>query len=148
MNHTRTMGQRERSVRPTASVALLSLMFVILAATACSGRRGGTATEQLDAEAMIVGPVPVSVENRSQFIVNVFVVRGSLRQRLGEVPPSSTARLVVPVAYTNDRAGFSLQVRTVGSQSQFNSDQFAPQAGDGLLLTVLGRISNSTVVVQ
>jgi hypothetical protein len=101
-----------------------------------------------DGESVAVGPVQVSVDNQSQFNVTVYAVRATLRQRVGEAAPSSRSTLAVPASFTDDRGGFSLQVRVVGGSAQYVSDSFTPQHGDRLLLTVQSRIVNSTVVLR
>jgi hypothetical protein len=140
--------RRRGRVSPRHSrLAVLTFLLVVGSATACV-RPGGTPSPE-DEEAMLpVGPISAGVENLSQYNVTIYVVRGSLRRRVGEVAPLSKAEMQVPDMFTNDHGGFNLQVQVVGGPARYVSDTVAPQRGERLVLTVQNRIVNSSLMVQ
>ena len=127
--------------------AVACLVGCLVAATACA-HPGGALQSADEAEASLpVGPVPVSADNRSQYSVTVYAVRGSLRQRIGEVSSLSKAEMVIPESFTNDHGGVSLQVLQVGGPARFVSDRVDLQREQRVVLTIQTRIANSALTV-
>jgi hypothetical protein len=122
----------------------LALAVLLLGLAACVHRTGAP-DEVTDAS---VGPVPLIVDNRSQNAVSIYAVRGTIRERVGEVSGTSHAQMVVPETLTNDHGGFALQVLQLAGPQRYVSDVVVPQRGDRLRLTVQIRLATSTVVVQ
>jgi hypothetical protein len=124
--------------------ARLALGMLLLALSACVHRTGAPDEEN----ELSVGPVPLTVDNRSQYAVSIYAVRGTVRQRVGEIAGTSQAQMVVPESLTNDHAGFALQVLQLAGPQRYVSDVVVPQRGDRLRLTVQIRLATSTLVVE
>jgi hypothetical protein len=86
--------------------------LVLLLAAACT--RGRTPQTTRGATRAEGPPVPLTVENRYRFDVNIFVMRtGSQRQRLGTVVAATTRDLQLPASYT-DGGGLRLVADPIG----------------------------------
>lgn len=125
---------------------------VIAAAAGCAHSRPAGAPVSTpgaadSATAARVGPIPVSVENRSTRDVVVYAVRGSIRRRLGSVPGLSRASLTVPDTFTGDRGGFTLVATAISSRESYVSDAVLPQASIRLVLTLEPRLASSALAV-
>jgi hypothetical protein len=138
-----TCGTRDR--RRTLASILLALF--VAGMSACVHRTSASPGEEDDAAALI-GPVPLLVENRSQYHVTVYVFRGSLRQRVGAVAGNTRVEMTVPDMFTNDRGGLAVEVLQLAGPQAFVSDAVTPQRGERLVLTVQVRLATSMLVVE
>lgn len=145
-----TLRARRAAVRAsTLGVALLAVLVAVLAG--CARRRhpeaAGTAAAR-DAALEPVGPIAVLVENRGVVDVVVYAVRGSVRQRLGNVPGTTRMALQVPAAFTLERMPFALFVAQLAGSETYASESVAPMPGMQLQLTVQPRLVTSSLIVQ
>jgi hypothetical protein len=126
---------------------------VAIGAAGCShhqpavGARPGAAADSA-ARREAVGPVPVEIDNRGTSEVVVYVVRGSIRQRLAEASPVSRTTAVVPASFTDDRGGVVLFARPIAGSTTFTTERVYPQAGDRLVLILQPLLVESTLVVR
>lgn len=148
-------GPRSRSatLRHRAVFALLACSASAAAACAHAGSRSAppSTTAAGDSAASVraaVAPVAVEIENRSSLDAIVYAVRGSIRQRLGTVPPVSRITAVIPASFIDDRGGVALYAYHLAGNTSFTSDRVVPQPGDRLVLTLQTRLSSSTLSIQ
>jgi hypothetical protein len=132
--------------------ARIGLAACVLAAAACrTGAPPGAppgAPEELDEARLPVGPIPLSVDNRSPFHVAIYVTRGSLRQRIGSLAGTSRSHFSIPDTFTNDRGGLAIQVLQLAGPQAYVSDSFTPQRGMRVLVYVHPRLTTSTLVIE
>lgn len=123
-------------MRVLRAVPLLLLVFV----ASCSGVQTAEDPSQ--------PPPPkttVEVENRKTTDLNLYVLKGSSRLRLGTVPGMSTRTFVIPTHLIGeaDRVRFGVEVigtfgnDRIGSERRFTSEEELPvRAGEQLSLTI------------
>lgn len=88
-----------------------AVLFAAAWLAACARSRSDASTD--DAAGALAPPVPLTVENRHRFDVNVYVTRGGAQQlRLGTVVSSTSKALLVPASYA--AAGFQLVADPIG----------------------------------
>ncbi len=99
---------------PRRSVQLLAALLVVVA---CRG--SAPAPPGAEGEAPIPVSAMLSVDNRSDYVVRFYVLRGNQRHRLGNVPAGSQATFeLVPsvidreIAFFADPVGFNRTQRT------------------------------------
>lgn len=87
----------------------------------------------------------VEVDSRKTVDVNLFVLNGTRRMRLGLVPGMSTRNFVIPadLVGTSERLRFAVEVigtlghKSIGSERAFESEQeLTARPGDELKLTL------------
>lgn len=128
--------------------ACIGLAIFVLVESACRPAAPPGASEEWEETSLPVGPIQVSVDNRSPLHVTIYAARGSLRQRIGSMAGTSQSVFVIPDAFTNDRGGLALQVIQLAGPQSYVSDSFTPQRGTRLLLTVHPRLTSSTLVIE
>jgi hypothetical protein len=128
--------------------ARIGLAACVLAAAACRTGAPPGAPEELDEARLPVGPIPLSVDNRSPFHVAIYVTRGSLRQRIGSLAGTSRSQFSIPDTFTNDRGGLAIQVLQLAGPQAYVSDSFTPQRGMRVLVYVHPRLTTSTLVIE
>jgi hypothetical protein len=123
-------------MRALQAVPLLLLVFV----ASCSGAQ--------TAEDPSKPPRPkttVEVENRKTTDLNLYVLNGARRIRLGTVPGMATRNFVIPPHMIGeaDRVRFGVEVigtfgdERIGSERRFTSEEELPvRAGEQLSLTI------------
>ena len=106
------------------------LITLLLALGGCSGRRGR-------------GPAPpagprttVRVENQNFLDMNIFVMNGSQRIRLGTVSGVTTRVLTIPSNLIFGSASLRFMADPVGSTRAPISQEITVRAGDEVLLTI------------
>ena len=142
-------GPTHEHVRRPGQLARRAVV-VMAAAAGCAHARPVHAPAAASADSSTVarvGPIPVSVENRSTRDVVVYAVRGSIRRRLGSVPGLSRASLTVPDTFTADLGGFTLVATAVASRESYTSESVSPQASIRLVLTLEPRLASSALAV-
>ncbi len=109
----------------------LSLLLLLLALAACGplprARRGTAA------------PPPqttVQVENRAWLDMNIFVIRGGHRVRLGMVPATSTRVFVIPANLVFGPTSLQFLADPVGSRRTPISHEIMVRPGDRLRLMI------------
>lgn len=133
-----------RSLAPLAfAVAIAALAL----APACARARRQT-TPSDNRATVSTAPVPLAVDNRSTRDVVIFAERGSLRQRVGNVPGLSRANLRVPAAFTVDVGGFALVVTPIGGGEGYRSDPVVVQPGERLVLSLQPRLPASALRIE
>ncbi|MBA3672677.1 MAG: hypothetical protein H0W68_11750 [Gemmatimonadaceae bacterium] len=133
---------------PGTRVLGLALALSLGAAGACHRGPSSDPSAIGDEESVLIGPIPVLVDNRNQAQVSVYAFRGSVRQRIGTIAGLSQAAVIIPAVLTNDRGGVSLQVIQLAGGQTFASDVLVPKRGERLRLTVEPRLSASIVAVE
>ena len=142
--YRKTATWRARRIVQTGMTALL----MSLAAGACVRPNTSTTTPAEEEAALPVGPIPLSVNNRSTYQVNIYAIRGTIRIRVGQATSLSRTELTIPESLTNDHGGFALQVLQIGGPLQFVSDNVAPQREERVVLTIQARIVNSALSIE
>ncbi len=111
--------------------ATRTLMLLALAlAAACAGGRGAPADDP-GAE-----PTLVRVENQSWLDMNIFVVEGGQRIRLGSVTGNSSGTLRIPRSVIGLGRNLSFIADPVGSRSQASSFEIYVRPGETVSLTI------------
>jgi hypothetical protein len=130
-------------------LALPSLVGALAVAAACAGRRTKTAgSPSGDARPVAYGPVTVVAENRGTYEAVVYAVRGTFRQRVGNVPSLSTVQLQVPSSFTREPAPFALLVTRIGGSDRYTTDTFIGQADLQVRLILAPRLTASSYALQ
>lgn len=106
------------------------LMVLVLAATAgCSGKRArGPARHQES--------TTVRVDNRKFLDVNVYVIAGGQRRRLGTVPGISSRVFTIPPTMIFGMATLRFQADPIGSDETPVSHEITIREGDRVTLTI------------
>lgn len=91
-------------------------------------------------------PVPLTVTNQNWLDVNVFVIRGTSRYRLGAVGGNSSATLRIPSSIIV-RGELQLMADPVGSNDVYVSDLIPVAPDQQVQLTVAPRMRMSTYAV-
>ncbi len=112
---------------------VLLLLVVALSVAGCGGRRSR-------------GPAPpavarttVRVENQNFLDMNVFVLNGSQRVRLGTVSGVSTRVFTIPANLIFGISSLRFMADPVGSSNTPISQEISVRAGDEVLLTIPNR---------
>ncbi len=123
-------------------LTLLTGLFVVMPAVAgaqsFAPRTAGPAVEATTAT--------VQVDNQKALDVDVFLVVGESRQRVGTVVASSTRELALPPGAAAQGA-VRIVVGAVGSREEFRSEPLTVAPGDRVRLTVNNPLPQSTVTV-
>lgn len=119
-------------MRPTRSFSLPFLFALLLGLAACGGasRRGPAAP----AEPRTV----VRVDNRKFLDVNVYVINGTQRIRLGTVPGATTRSLTIPPNLLFGISSLRFQADPIGSREQPLTQEISVRPGDTVVLVISG----------
>jgi hypothetical protein len=93
--------------------------------------RGGARPARAPQEA-----TTVRVQNQSFLDMNVYVVRGGVRARLGTVSGNSTARFTIPVSYVQTLTPLRFLADPIGARSAPVSEEITVSPGDEVTLTI------------
>ena len=110
----------------------------VLAACASGANRGGSG--------VAAQPIPLDVTNENYLDVDIFVVRGTSRQRLGTVGGNGSATLSIP-ANLIVHGEFQLMADPIGSKDVYVSDRIAVGPDQIVELTVAPRMRMSSFAV-
>ena len=91
-------------------------------------------------------PIPLTVTNQNWLDVNVFVIRGTSRYRLGAVGGNSSATLRIPSSVVV-RGELQLMADLIGSNDVYVSDLIPVTLDQQVQLTVAPRMRMSTYAV-
>lgn len=135
--------------RPAVAVALATLFAVSAGACAGAARspRAARAGAPVDST-LIAEPAPVEIDNNYKSDVNIVLVRGGVRRRLGTVPPNTRRQLAVPAAYVNDEGGFALRAEPIAGGGGITSQTVVVRRGQRIVWTLESRLSRSVLAVQ
>jgi hypothetical protein len=118
-----------------SAVRVLPLLLLL----GCAASREATQPEG-SAVASKEAPPPkttVEVRNLQKVDVNLFVLRGASRVRLGTVPGMSTRSFIIPPHLVGEFDFIRFSTETIGSNGRSTSDQELPvRPGDELSLTI------------
>ncbi|AGC44985.1 hypothetical protein MYSTI_03679 [Myxococcus stipitatus DSM 14675] len=126
---------RTRSAAPVLMLVLASVL------AACGGAHAAAS----DPSKPPPPKTTVAVDSRKTVDVNLYVLSGVRRVRLGLVPGMSTRSFVIPadLVGTSERLRFAVEIigtlghKTIGSERRFESEQDLPaRPGDELNLTL------------
>ena len=132
----------------------LALGLVALAWIGCARRvraggdpAGGPGTAVATGET--VGPdVPLRVENNSRSDIVVYVLRGSVRTRLGTVTPVTSQTFAISGAIISDQGGISLLADPVAGGRSLKSENVYVRPGQRLVWTLESRLDRSMLAVH
>ena len=111
----------------------------LLAACASGGNRGASA-------GVAAQPIPLEVTNENYLDVDVFVVRGTSRHRLGTVGGNASATLTIP-ANLIVHGEFQLMADPIGSKDVYLTDRISVGPDQIVELTVAPRMRMSSFAV-
>jgi hypothetical protein len=117
-------------------------------AAACAGPPPGGDRTPGDARPASYGPVTVVAENRGTYDAVVYAVRGTFRQRVGNVPSLSTVQLQVPASFTREPAPFALLVTRIAGPDRYTTDAFVGRPELQVRLTLAPRLGASSYALQ
>jgi len=112
---------------------------MLLAASASCAKHGvssGPATQ----------PIPLDVTNENWLDVDVFVVRGTTRYRLGTVSGNSSATLSIPASVVV-HGEFQLMADPIGSKDIYVTDRITAGPDQTVQLTLAPRMRMSSFAV-
>ena len=117
-----------------------ALLGTALLLSACASRANRASTGVDSA------PIPLTVTNQNWLDVNVFVIRGTSRYRLGAVGGNSSATLRIPSSVVV-RGELQLMADLIGSNDVYVSDLIPVTPDQQVQLTVAPRVRMSTYAV-
>ena len=112
---------------------------LLLAACASGGNRGGSA-------GVASQPIPLDVTNENYLDVDVFVVRGNSRHRLGTVGGNGSATLSIPASLVF-HGELQLMADPIGSKDVYVTDRIAVAPDQIVELTIAPRMRMSSYAV-
>jgi hypothetical protein len=92
-------------------------------------------------------PVPVEIENHYQGDVTIYLVRGSLRQRLGMVTALGRAEFTFPWRWVSQSGGSRLQAYPIAGARSHLSEPLILQPGQWIKWTLEGDLDRSSMAV-
>ncbi len=107
---------------------LLPTLLVALAATGCHGRAVAPLNPQAE--------VAVNVDNQNFADMNVFIVRGGQRLRLGMVPGLTTRILMVRPELIGYGTEVQFEVHPIGGRGNPLTETMSVRPGDVIQLTI------------
>jgi hypothetical protein len=107
---------------------LPAVLFLVVCVTACHRRAGAPINPQAE--------VAVNVENQNFLDMNVFLIRGGQRIRLGMVPGLSSRVLMVRPELIGYGADLRFEVHPIGGRSNPISETITVRPGDVVQLTI------------
>ena len=124
--------------------ALATLAFLLGAAASCRHSVGAKAatTDSMD------GEVTVRVVNHSWLDVNVYILQGSRRDRLGSATATSTTTFRVALRRLISGGEYRLFADPVGSRTTVRSEPLHAQDGDTVIWTLEDDLARSSVEVR
>jgi hypothetical protein len=78
----------------------------------------------------------VRVQNQNFLDMNIYVVRGGVRARLGTVTGNSTARFTIPVSYVQSLTSLRFLADPIGARRAPISEEITVSPGDEVTLTL------------
>lgn len=121
--------------------ALLISIFVLTAASCSHGRK--TQSSQLAS-----GPVSVRVENHNWVNVNVYVLHGGQRTRLGMATGSKTTDMTIPYWIVGQATSIQLQGDAVGSSDRVTTTAVIVRPWMNLEWTLETDLSRSALAIK
>ena len=109
-------------------IIIAGLAGLMIDSAACATHRAATAAPPPE-------PVEVTVNNSNYLDVDVFVVRGTSRSRIGSVTGLSSATFHVPPHFVPD-GHLQLLVDPIGTDATYLTDKIAVSEGQHVELTV------------
>jgi hypothetical protein len=125
-----TMQTSAREMKMRSRTLVHTLLAVLLLTTACG--RFSRAAGDPDVEPV---PVMLVVENRHWNQITVHATSGTMRRRIGEVTPATTAEFELPLAFSL-RGDLRLSVSPLASRETFRTDLIPASGGTTVHLTV------------
>jgi hypothetical protein len=92
-------------------------------------------------------PVPVEIENHYQGDVTIYLVRGSLRQRLGMVTALGTAEFTFPWRWLSQSGSSRLLAYPIAGARAHLSEPLILQPGQWIKWTLEGSLDRSSMAV-
>ena len=118
--------------------------FLLLALTLAACRKG----EEPEQPAPDPNrPVPVEIENHYQGDVTIYLVRGSLRQRLGMVTALGTAAYTFPWRWLSQSGSSRLMASPIAGPRAHLSEPLILQPGQWIKWTLQGDLDRSSLAV-
>jgi len=130
-----------RALRTYFSLATLAL--TALTFTACRPKGEAASRPAPDPNT----PVPVEVESHFQGDVTIYLVRGSLRQRLGMVTALGTGAFTFPWRWLGASGNNRLMVYPLAGAAAYFSDPLILQPGQWVRWTLMADLGRSNLVV-
>jgi hypothetical protein len=121
-----------RAARAAALALAAALAVGGASAAACTrparaGARGARAPQEA---------TTLRVQNQNFLAMNIYVVRGGVRARLGTVSGNSTARFTIPVSYVQTLTPLRFLADPIGARSAPVSEEITVSPGDEVTLTI------------
>jgi hypothetical protein len=107
-------------------LAYASMLMLAVLATACSARRSRAPVEERWVE----------VDNRNYADMNVYVVQGGRRTKLGLVNGNSQAKLMLPRSLSHGFQTLRFEMDPVGSNRQRYTMDLTVPPGENIMLTI------------
>lgn len=133
-------GRRPGAMRAT----VLALAIVAAAALGCHSSVGSRAGDAGVGD----GDVTLNVVNHSWLDINVYVVQGTRRDRIGTATATSTTRFHLSLRRLTSGGGYSLLADPVGSRTTMRSEQLFARDGDVVTWTLEDDLRRSTVDIR
>jgi hypothetical protein len=121
----------------------LSVVALCLTAAGCHQGVGQTA-----AESSYNGALTLRIVNHSWLDVNVYVLQGNHRERIGTATATSTSEFHVPLRRFSSGADYQLFGDPIGSRQTVRSEALHAQDGDVVTWTLEDDLARSSIDVR
>ena len=131
-------------------VVLAAVLLAALAASGTSCRRGGAApgaTPADSAEVVPAEPATLQVRNRHRADVVVYVYRGNVRTRLGQVTTAGAAQWTLPREVVRDAGGIVFVADPIGGRTSLFSERVVLRPGARVVWTLESGLARASLAI-
>lgn len=127
-------------------LALAATAFV-LAAVACRGAPPSDGPSPAMEAPVPLEPVTLQVRNHHRTDVVIYLVRGNVRSRLGQVNAGGSANWTFPEVAARDAGGIHLVADPIGDRTALRSERLVLQPGRRVVWTLESGLGRSSLAV-
>lgn len=125
----------------------LATTVLALAATACRGAPATDGPTPADEPPVPREPVTLQVRNHHRTDVVIYLVRGNVRSRMGQVNAGGAANWTFPDVAARDAGGIHLVADPIGDRTSLRSERLVLQAGRRVVWTLESGLGRSSLAV-
>ena len=130
-----------RSPRALATAALLVLSVVACRRTVAVG--GPDEVE----EVLPPEPATLQVQNHHNSDITIYLVRGNVRSRLGQVVAAGSQRWTLPAPVVRDAAGVVFVADPIGERGELRTERVVLRSGARVVWTLESGLTRSSLAI-